>query len=429
MRRLFIFLLLLPILAPACDQSPLLVRNVGVWSPEGIAPHRDVYVAEGRIQAVEATSQRRPPKGMRVIDGKRATMLPGFIDSHLHLSYGGQRARRPGDHPWGSAVVAGKQLLSAGVTSGRIHLWSLHEVQLLKDSQDPCAGLPRLQAAGPAFIPGTTEGYDSAVWTVKSPADAADRVMRIKNGGFEWIAIHEAHKFAPPELQAIVGSARAQGLRILASGYTEPEVESSLALYPDTVDYISVSPEPEYPARLLEMARAQKELIWVARLGVHARVHAIQRDPTLLDDPLLYEFVPKDEMAEVRAAAAKEVLDRSTVHAKRMEAAYPTIRRKFQQLRESGITLAAGTDAGSPAHGQRDAIWWELRAWVEMGATPREALMAVTVNGAKVLGRKDVGVITPGSIADFVVYRGEAGMVEFDPKRVVAVAKSGVLVR
>lgn len=429
MRRLFIVLLLLPILAPACDQSPLLVRNVGVWSRDGIAPHRDVHVADGRIQSIEPTTRLRPPKGTRLIDGKGATMLPGFIDSHLHLSYGGQPPRKPGDHPWGSAVVSGRQLLAAGVTSGRIHLWSLQDVQLLKDSQDPCAALPRLQAAGPAFIPGAPEGYDSAVWTVKGPADAADRVMRIRNGGFGWIAIHEAHKFAPPELQAIVGTARAQGLRILASGYTQPEVESSLALYPDTIDYISVSPEPEYPPKLLELARSQRDLIWVARLGVHARVHALQKDPSLLDDPLLYEFLPQDQVEAVRAAAAKEVLDLDTVHAKRMMEAYPTIRRKFQQLRESGITLAAGTDSGSPAHGYRDSIWWELRAWVEMGATPREALTAVTVNGAKVLGRNDVGVITPGSIADFVVYRGEAGKVEFDPKRVVAVAKSGVLVR
>jgi imidazolonepropionase-like amidohydrolase len=429
MRCILLALLLLPALAPACDQSPLLVRNVGVWSPEGVARHRDVYVADGRIQAVETTSRRHPPKGTRVIDGTGATMLPGFIDSHLHLGYGGQRARKPGDHPWGSAVVTGRQLLAAGVTSGRIHLSSLQDVQLLKDSQDPCAALPRLQAAGPAFIPGATVGYDSAVWTVQSPADAADRVMRIKNSGFEWIAIHEAHKFAPPELQAIVGTARAQGLRILASGYTESEVESSLALYPDTIDYISVSPEPEYPARLLEMARAQKELIWVARLGVHARVHAIQRDPTLLDDPLLYEFVPKDEVAEIRAAAAKEVLDRNTAHAKRLQAAYPTLRRKFQQLRESGITLAAGTDAGSPAHAHRDAIWWELRAWVEMGATPREALMAVTVNGAKLLDRNELARIAPGSVADFVVYRGVVEKGEFMPQHVGVVSKSGVLVR
>jgi imidazolonepropionase-like amidohydrolase len=429
MRHLLVVLLLVPALAPACDRSPLLVRNVGVWSPEGITPHRDVFVAEGRIRSVEPTSRRRPPQGTRLIDGKGATMLPGFIDSHLHLSYGGQPPRKPGDHPWGSAVVSGKQLLAAGVTSGRIHLWSLHDAQLLKDSQDPCAALPRLQAAGPAFIPGASEGYDTAVWKVKSPADAADRVLRIKNGGFGWIAIHEAHEFAPPELQAIVGTARAHGLRILASGYTQPEVESSLALYPDTIDYISVSPEAEYPPRLLELARSQQDLVWVARLGVHARVHAIQQDPALLDDPLLYELLPQDQVAAVRAAAAREILDLDTAHAKRMIAAYPTIRRKFEQLRESGITLAAGTDSGSPAHGHRDSIWWELRAWVEMGATPTEALMAVTVNGAKVLGEAGAGMITPGSTADFVLYRGDIARAEFSAAGVVAVAKSGVLAR
>lgn len=428
MKPWFLLLVLLtPSLSFACDQSPMVIRNVSVWSPDGISSKKDVYVADGHIQSIEPTSSSRP-KAIRIIEGRGATLLPGFIDSHLHFTYEGRRPARPTDGPWGSAEITGKQLLASGVTSGRVHLISLNDAQMVKDSNSPCAALPRLQSAGPAFIPNTSDGYGAPVWTVKSPADAADRVMREKNAGFDWIAIHEAHNFKPRELQAIVGTARAQGMRVLGSGYTLADLESSLALFPDTIDYISVSPEPEYPEKLLLQAREQKDLIWVARLGVHSRVNEIMKKPSMLDNPLYYEFVPQEEIPAMKEAAKKIILDPQTVHAKRMTNAYPSIKRKFQQLRESGILLAAGTDAGSPGHFHRDAIWWELNAWVEMGATPKEALMTVTVNGAKVLGLNDVGVLKPGARADFILYSGDVENGEFNPKGVKYVSKSGVIV-
>jgi hypothetical protein len=423
-------LCLLSALVGACDRSSLLVRNVNVWSPDGIQRKRDVYIRDGRIQSMHHSRPRAGAVGevARVIDGLGATMLPGFIDSHLHLSYVGQQPSKPGDHRWGTAVVTGPQLLSAGVTSGRIHLLDLNQGAMLRaESQDDCSPLPRLQSAGPAFIPGTTQSYESAVWTVASLEDAADRVRRIKAAGFEWVAIHEAHKFSAGERDVILRTTRELGLRLLASGYTQKDLASSLPLEPDTIDYIDVSPAHEYAAGLIDSARAQPALTWVARLGVHSRFRAHQENPALIANPLNYEFVPPDEVARVKAAWEAEIADREGQHAKRMDGAFPTIRRKFQQLRASGIPLAAGTDAGSPANGHREAIWWELRSWVAYGATPAQALAAVTVNGARVLHDDSVGVIRAGGRADFVLYRGNVAAGEFDATKVTHVAKGGVL--
>jgi hypothetical protein len=423
-------LCVLSVPAVACDRSPIVVRNVNVWSPAGIERGRDVYVSDGRVRWVRPASRRSGAVdgATRIIDGGGATMLPGFIDSHLHLSYVGQHQARPGDHRWGSAVVTGPQLLSAGVTSGRIHLLDLKQGAMLRaDSQDDCAPLPRLQSAGPAFIPKSTESYESAVWTVTSLADAADRVRRIKAAGFEWVAIHGAHEFSAEQRDVILGTTRELGLRLLASGYTQADLTSSLPLKPDTIDYIDVSSAPEYAPHLIDAARAQSGLTWVARVGVHARYRAHQQNPALIANPLNFEFVPTDEVADVRAAWEKEIADREGEHAKRMDGAFPTIRRKFQQLRDSGIPLAAGTDSGSPANGHREAIWWELRSWVEYGATPKQALEAITVNGARVLHEDSVGVIRTGSRGDFLLYRGDVAGGEFDARKVTHVAKGGVL--
>lgn len=412
--------------AAACDRSPILVRNVDLWTPEGIQRKRDVLVADGRVKSV-ARTHRRAPGGVRIIEGGGATLLPGLIDSHLHLSFNGWLGR-PGAHRWGSAVFTGAQNLSAGVTNGRLHLMDLKGGAMLRqDSQDDCLPLPRLQSAGPAFIPGTPTHHESGVWSVTGVDDAIDRVNRIKNAGFEWVALHEFHKFGEMEREAIVRAARAQGLRILGSGYTQEDVASSLATRPDTIDYIDTSALPEYAPDLIDAARAQPALVWVARLGVHLRRHLYLQDHTLVDAHLNYRFIPDEELPTLREAGAKELTDTGTDYAKRMLATYPTMRRKFQQLRASGIPLAAGTDAGSPNHSHSDAIWWELRAWVEFGATPDGALKAVTVNGAKVLNRDDLGVIRPGAVGDFVLYRGDVSKGEFDVRHVEYVAKGGVL--
>jgi imidazolonepropionase-like amidohydrolase len=417
----------LPAGAATCDRSPLVIRNASVWSPERVHAGRDVLVVNGRIR--EIVRRVKAPADARIIDARGALLLPGFVDSHLHFGYGYARQAKPTDHRWGDAAVTGKQLLRAGVTSGRIHLSSLENGAMLRaDSQDDCVPLPRLQAGGPAFIPGAPTGHDSAVWGVTSPEDAADRVRREKAAGFDWIAIHEAHKFSAAERDAIAGTARAEGLRVLGSGYTQPEVESSLALHPDTIDYLDVSTTAEYDPRLLAAAKAQRDtLVWVVRVGPHVRYRAYQLDPARLDDAINYEDVPADERDALRSAWHAQIADRDGAHAKRMDDAFPTIRRKFEQLRASGLTLAAGTDAGSPALGHRTAIWWELRSWVEYGATPKEALTAATVNGARALRDDSIGRLEPGARGDLLLYTGDVSKGEIDPAKLTTVIKGGVL--
>jgi cytosine/adenosine deaminase-related metal-dependent hydrolase len=414
--------------AEDCDRSPLLVKHVDVWSPDRVQVNNDVLVIDGRIARISRSGRIKPPATARIIEGKGTIMLPGFIDAHVHFVYGGKGTSGPDDHRWGDAAVTGPQTLRAGVTSARLHLAELKNGAMLHaDSQDDCAPLPRLQAGGPAFIPGSPTHDRLPVWGVTGPDDAAAKVRRLKDSGFDWIAIHEAQKFSPPERDAIVGTARALGLRILGSGYTQSELAASLALAPDTIDYIDVSAQPEYDPQLLELARQQRDLVWVARLGIHARFRAYQENPKLIDDPLNYELMSKEEAEVLRTSIHEAVADRSSSNSRRMDEAYPTLRRKFAQLRASGIPLAAGTDAGSPAHFHRDAIWWELRAWVQNGATVTEALRAATVNGAKALRDESIGTLKEGARADFLLFRGKLTEGRLDARRVERVVKGGVV--
>jgi hypothetical protein len=237
-------------------------------------------------------------------------MLPGFVDAHLHFGFPGDQLKNADDHRWGAAATTGRQLLRSGVTSGRLHLSDLRSGAMLRsDSLDDCAPLPRLQAGGPGFIPGAPAGDESAVWGVTSPQDAADKVRREKSAGFEWIAIHNAFKFAPTELDAIVSTARELGVRILGSGYSQPELDASLEIRADTVDYLDVSAEAQYAPQLLEAARGQSQLTFVVRLGIHQRFETYRKNPKLIEDPVLYEFMAADVAAHLQASVAKALAD------------------------------------------------------------------------------------------------------------------------
>lgn len=386
-----------------CDRSPLLVRNVDFWTPSAKDPRRDVLIVDGHIQQIAEAGKLQSPPGARVIEGGGQLMLPGLVDMHTHFVFPIPVHLGERKDPRADALVFGRQLLASGVTSARVHLESLERATLLKElAQDECAPMPRLQLGGPAFIPGTGTGDQYPVWDVANVDDAIAKVRRGADLGFQWIAMHDIHKFPDDARAAIVDNARRLQVRILASGYTQPEFEASLKIHPDTMDYLDVSATPEYPAALLEAARAQKQLTWVARIGIHDRYRTYQTNPALIDDPANYEFFDAATAEALRQAVRKWVADRDSDHTRRMDSAYPTMHRKFQQALASGIPLAMGTDVGSPAQSHRNAIWWEINSWVQLGASVDAAVMA-NVNGARVLYGQDAGELRVGARGDFVL--------------------------
>ncbi len=137
-----------------------------------------------------------------------------------------------------------------------------------------------------------------------------------------------------------------------------------------------------------------------------------------------FAFLDAPDRAFVQANATRALAGADGSRAQQL---LPNLRGKFQQLRQLGLPMAIGTDAGSPLHFQAGAIWWELEAWRTLGASHREALMAATEHGARVLRAGDIGRLAPGSRADFVLYQGNVEHGPFDMTRVLAVGKGGVV--
>ena len=256
--------------AQTCDASPLRIRNADVWTKDGILLKRDVLFRDGRVTSIEPA---RPRHGdaIRSIDGSGHTLLPGLIDAHLHFVVPGGLPPGEGNAPRTDAeTLTGRQLLRAGVTSGRLHLATIEEATRLKArGANACEPLPRVQVGGPGTS-GALDRDHPNFQGGRSREDVVAKVERARAAGHEWIAIHDAHRFQPGVLDALAAAARRAGLRLFTAGTSADEIRAALAVGPDTLDYVEQSADP-YPAAVLDAIRARKDLVLVPPLGIFYR--------------------------------------------------------------------------------------------------------------------------------------------------------------
>jgi imidazolonepropionase-like amidohydrolase len=406
-----------------CETAPLRIRNTSVWTRDGVLAGRDVLFRAGRVAAIEPARGRRDD-GVKTIDGRGHTLLPGLIDAHLHFVVpGGLPPGDGGAARTDAAALTGRQLLRSGVTAGRLHLASLDEASGLKArSLEPCAPLPRLQVGGPGISGAAARDFPN-FQGARSVEDARAKVARAREAHLDWIAIHDADRFAPGVLPALADAARAAGIRLFAAATSPAEIAAALAIAPDTLDYVEQSGDP-FPAAILDAIRSHRDLVLVPPVGIFHRTGEYLKRPDAIDEAANFEGFTASDRGFAVANARKALDGPDGARARRL---VPVLPAKLRQLRGLGLPIALGSDTGSPLHFQGGAIWWELEGWRAFGATAHDALVAATDGGARVLRATDIGRLAPGTRADFVLYRGDVEQGPFDLARVLAVGKDGVL--
>jgi imidazolonepropionase-like amidohydrolase len=103
----------------------------------------------------------------------------------------------------------------------------------------------------------------------------------------------------------------------------------------------------------------------------------------------------------------------------------PVMRETFKRAVKAGIRIALGTDSGVYPHGLNAR---EFKLMVDGGMTPMDAILAGTRNAAELIGRDDVGVLTPGRWADLVAVEGDPLTDITRLERPVVVMKGGRVV-
>lgn len=214
------------------------------------------------------------------------------------------------------------------------------------------------------------------------------------------------------EVRAIVDEAHRLGLQVVAHAHRPEEIRRGLLAGVDNFEHTGMASSPEYPDDLMALLRARTArgsagpLFWTPTIEGLFNYEYLRDNPEALDDPSWHLGLPDSVIADIRA---------SIVHPDRLgyfqmtPSRRPTLTRKFQQLRESGVVLLVGTDAGIPMKFHSQATWKELEVWVNrLGVDPMMAVRAATYWPAVAMKvEREVGTVTEGKYADIIAVRGD----------------------
>jgi len=358
-----------------------------------------VVVTGGTITAVGADAPI--PPDARVIDLGDATLLPGFIDAHVHLEaessdnwYGDFFSgimRFPAEQALYGAHYA-KITLEAGVTTVRdvgstdyvavglrnaIKAGMIVGPRMLVSNyaigstaghadQDPYPP-QRIAPAGP--LQGVCNGPDECRAAVRYQIKfGADLIKFMPSGGVLSLTDPVDNvQLTQEEMNAIVSEAHAWGRRVAAHCHGDRAAKMAIAAGVDSIEHGSFLQDDtlrEMKARHVYLVPTMSAGYWVGKKA---------------------DKYPPAIAVKARAASA-------------------AIRQMVQHAVQIGVPIAMGTDAAVGPHGQ-NAV--EFLLLTQNGMTPAQALLAGTANGAQLLGvAEHTGTLQPGKDADIVAVPG-----------------------
>ena len=408
--------------APQAPQADRVIHAGRLIDGVGNTPRSNVsiLIAGDRILRVEDGFIR--PQGAAVTDLSSATVMPGFIDSHTHITGEGTSdaiikavtlspvdeavrstayAKRTLEAGFtairnlgsdGAADVALKKAINEGLVPGP-RIWCARNTISITGGHGDQGGLRPELGAESNWQNGIVDSPDEAAKAVRYQRKyGADLIKFTATGGVLSINDSGDHQqFSDAEMKAIVDTAKLLGIRVAAHAHGKRGMEAAI------------------------------------RAGVNSIEHG-----TYLDAETIALFKQHGTYLVPTILAGKTVEEMS----KKPGALHPLVREKaarigpliqdsFKRAYQGGVKIAFGTDSGVSTHGQNAR---EFAYMVEAGMPAMEAILTATKHAADLLGASDtVGSIQAGRFADIVAVPGNPLQDITELQRVTFVMKGGVV--
>jgi imidazolonepropionase-like amidohydrolase len=365
-----------------------------------------IVVQDDRIQKVVAAGEANIPAGAAVVDLSNATVLPGLIDCHTHIT-----APPHSDHyaeiytfkdtPFDdafNAVVNSRTTLMAGFTSirdvGSTAFVAVDARNAINRGEFPG---PRIVASGPMISitggHGDLNNYAPEVsynWFPEERgfalADGAEQMRHvvraqikynvdvIKVGATGGVLSKGDNPGAPSytleELKVAADEAHAQGRKIAAHAHGAEGIKRAILAGFDSIEHASLA--------------SDEDIQLAIEHGTYFDMD-IYNDDFLLGDAIKFGL-PTENIEKERRVGQLQ-------------------RQNFQKAVKAGVKMAFGTDAGVYPHGDNAK---QFVTMTKFGMTPAQVLRTATFNSADLIGRsKDVGTIEPGKFADMIAVSGD----------------------
>lgn len=360
----------------------------------GSEVQRDVLitVSSGVIDAVGPFNQEGLPDSAVVKDLSFGTILPPLIDCHVHMAMSGSMDPRVRENQ----LTAGCDELDP-VISHHTELLFTHGVLIVRDGGDRgnCVNgyladrkeddFPvRIMSPGKALykegrygsligsFPGSGQSLVEAYNDVKGQAN----YIKLINSGLNSLARFGKEtepQFDVEEIKELVEAARQDGKKVMVHANGKKPVRQAIEAGCDSIEHGFFMGEENLELML------ERGCVWV---------------PTMCTMKAYAEILEYD-----RNYAGSEVATKNLQHQLKL----------VRRARALGVTVALGTDAGSPGVLHGESVFEEMKLFVKAGFPLVESVQSATSIGAKLLGLSGTCTIIPGQAADFIVARGAPG--------------------
>jgi len=392
-------LLAVPALAQPAPNAVIALHAGRLIDPASGAVLRDqIVLIEGdRIVSVSPIAATTIPADARQIDLSGSTVLPGLIDTHVHLTsdadvHGLRRLIRPTVRAAIDGVGNAGRTLQAGFTTVRnLGAPGFADVALRNAINEGDVAGPRMLVSGPTvsmtgghgdnnLLPQEYDSHGDGVadgpWALRQRVRenirfGADVIKFTGTGGVLSAGTTiGAQQFTDEEMRAIVDEAHMAGRRVAVHAHGAVGINSAIRAGVDSVEHASLIDEEG-----IRLAR---------RAGTYLSMDIYVSDYILSE------------------GAAAGILEESLAKERQVGAAQ---RENFRRAHQAGVRIVYGTDAGVYPHGQNAR---QFAYMVRYGMTPMQAIQAATISAADLLGWSDrVGRIAPGYYADLIAVAGD----------------------
>ncbi len=410
---------------PAAASAPeIVLRAAQLIDGTGAPPFRPGMIRIAGERIVEVGRSVRVPAGARVVELGEATLLPGLIDIHTHLT-GDERVHwedallkstPPRDALWGARNA--RVTLMAGFTTVRDMgaAWPFVDVELRRAIDEGAVPGPRMMVAG-AYVSSTGGAGDARQFStyvdvpvVQNLADGVDEVTKavrtnLKNGA-DFIKIlvtgailskgntPGAQTYSDEEIRAAVVEARRWGKVVGAHAHGADGIKAAIRAGVRTVDHGSYLDDEA----VTMLKASNRQIFYVPTLYTSV---AIAR--TSPDNP-----IPESERE--RSRAVSDIKDQG-----------------FRRALAAGLPIGFATDAAVIPHGQNAREFGER---ARLGETPMASIVSATSLNAEIMGwQSRVGSLAVGKFADVVAVPGDPLRDITVLERVGFVMKGGVTYR
>jgi imidazolonepropionase-like amidohydrolase len=378
-----------------------------------------VLIDGERIVAVGAVGSLAVPADARRISTEGMTVLPGLWDMHVHLMLNGHADYAHWDRTYLPQLrnvimpASAKQLLMAGVTGARDLGAPLEDSIAVRDAiRSGRIPGPTLFVSGPFLQKKPYPGTEAFRWGVSSPADGRAKVRRIAEAGVDVVKLIDQDQMSDAEIAAIVDEAKRHSLPVVAHAHRPEEIRRGLRHGISYFEHTGLGSAPEYPEDVIAALRERTGNMAAGPVFWTPTIEGLFNFPTMVRN---HEHADATEWHEGLTPEIVADIRRSIAHPERISyfqqtpQRWPTLKRKFQQLRESGAMLLIGTDSGIPLKFHSSSTWNELDVWVnQLGVPAIDAIRAATYWPAVAMKKdRDYGTITEGKYADIIAVRGD----------------------